>query len=174
MDTIELARYPGGNVAGEKTIVPELPAQFIEFFLNNTPLSAILSDFYKTPVLVDYTGVLGAFGNKKVERIKIRQLLLESVSDDEIAELFPGHIGEKETAQGIKKYREELEDIAVILYCCAECGDYACGGFTVSIGEVADTITWTFGTEGNLLVFQFDRQQYFSIFDQYRKGLREE
>ncbi|HQI46296.1 MAG TPA: hypothetical protein PLC59_09580 [Bacteroidales bacterium] len=149
------------------------PTEFYEFFINDKPLSGILTEFCKleNSLLDNWIGVLGSFPNKQPELIKIKRLLLEQITEKEIGDLFPLDLEKYYLDTGIDNYKEELADEEIIIYCCAECGDYDCGGFKIKVEKDKDTFVWTYNDEGRILQFHFDKKQYFNTFDTYRQTI---
>ena len=196
MDTIELKKYHRtGGLVDEKTTRPKdllnkikttfgnatltkdgltkRPTEFYEFFINDQPLSVILTEFCKLEysLLDNWVGVLGSFPNRQSELNTIKRLLLKQITEQEIREVFPKDLDKHYLDNGIENYKEELADEEIIIYGCAECGDYGCGGFKIKVDKQHDTVVWTYNDEGNILQFHFDKHQYFSTFDTYRHTL---
>lgn len=148
MDKLTLQKFTTTKGLGK----PE--RNFFEFAVNSQPLSTLLTSFYglKLPLLDNWIGVLGSFNNNDFERIKIKQLL------------------GKEIPPTYQLSIEELNDPEVILYCCAECGDYECGGFKVKVTKTLETFDWTFTNEQDQLVFSFNKYEYFDVLNQYCVG----
>ncbi len=67
----------------------------------------------------------------------------------------------------LSKYREELNDPEIIIYGCAECGDYDCGGITVNIDRTEISVIWLIKDENKDLKFEFEKNLYFSAFDKF-------
>lgn len=148
MDTLTLKKYHRrGN------------EDFIEFFINDVPLSKLLDQFYgqEKSILENWTGVLGSFRNPNAEKIKIKQLLGKEVTDKDIY---------------YDKTREELADPKIIIYCCGECGDYDCGGITIVIDRNETSVCWTIVDERGNLSFEFNKHAYFAVFDHYARSLK--
>ncbi|KAF5035974.1 hypothetical protein DSECCO2_579920 [anaerobic digester metagenome] len=196
MDTIELKKYyRTGGLVDEKTTSPKdllnkikttfgnatltkdgltkRPTEFYEFFINGRPLSAILKEFCKldNSILDNWVGVLGAFTNIQSELNTIKRLLLKQITEQEIREAFPKDLDKHYLDDGIENYNEELADEEILIYCCAECGDYGCGGYKVKVDASDDSIVWTYSDEGKILQFHFDKHQYFQTFDTYRQTI---
>jgi hypothetical protein len=142
---------------------------FLEFFVNGVPLSELVDKFFETKgsILDNWIGVLGSFKNYKAEIIKVKQLLGRSISDEEIREMYPSKWNDKEFQWYLEKTREELSDPEVIIYCCAECGDYDCGGLKAEIKNTEYTFVWAITGESKRLTLEFEKQQYFELFDKY-------
>lgn len=199
MDTLKLKKYsrPGSLVEGSinsrsKLVNSDRPLsgnttltskgivkskrEFLEFYVNDKPLSQMLDKFYeiKGSLLEDWIGILGWSVNKWVDIIKIKQLLGASITDKEIRAQYPENWDDREFEGYLDKHREELSDPEVIIYGCAECGDYDCGGISVKIDEKEDTFLWTFSSDNGHLIFEFDKYQYFNLFKQLIKKLEKE
>lgn len=196
MDTIELKKYHRtGGLVNEKTTRPKellnkikttfdnatlakdgltkRPTEFYEFFINDQPLSVILTEFCKleNSLLDNWVGVLGSFPNRQSELNTIKRLLLKQITEQEIREVFPKDLDKHYLDNGIENYKEELADEEIIIYGCAECGDYGCGGFKVKVDKTDDAFVWTFSDEEKILQFHFDKHQYFKTFDTYKQTI---
>ena len=147
MDTLELQSVTSLGDANNKVAI----AEYVEFFVNGTPLSDQINEIIKpkNPVLSNYTSVLGTMELTNFDRLKIQQLLSKKVGPKKLEELFPAeHFDQKVIAD------------KVLIYCCAECGDYKCGGFFVKISETPDTISWSLNHSGKNMEFTFNRSEY--------------
>lgn len=146
--------------------------QFLEYFINDKPLSELLDKFYnsKTSILENWIGALGS-ANPKSDIIKAKQLLGKKVSDKEIREVYPSSWTDDEFQWYLDKYKEELEDPEVLIYCCAECGDYDCGGIAVTISKTETSVVWTIKEASKVLTFEFDMYLYFDVFNKYLNQL---
>ncbi len=196
METIKLKKYHRkGGLVDEKTTRPKdllnkikttfgnttltkdglinRPTEFYEFFINDQPLSVILTEFCKleNSLLDNWIGVLGSFPNRKSELNTIKRLLLKPITEQDIRDVLPKDLNIHYLDNRIENYKEELADEEIIIYCCAECGDYGCGGFKVKVDKTDDTFVWTYCDEGKMLQFHFDKHQYFTTFDTYRQGI---
>lgn len=196
MDIIELRKYHrAGGLAGEQSARPEnlsnkikstlgnvtltkdglskRPTEFYEFFINGKPLSEILTAFCRLgdSLLDNWVGMLGSFPNKQSELNTIKRLLLKKITEQEIRDAFPKDLDKHDLENGIERYKEELADEEIIIYGCAECGDYDCGGFKIRVSKEENSIVWTYNNEGKILQFHFDKHQYFSTFDAYRQTI---
>jgi hypothetical protein len=152
LDTLELQSVTSLGDANNKVAI----AEYVEFFVNGTPLSDQINEIIKpkNPVLSNYTSVLGTMELTNFDRLKIQQLLSKKVGPKKLEELFPAeHFDQKVIA-------DELSLDKVLIYCCAECGDYKCGGFFVKISETPDTISWSLNHSGKNMEFTFDRSEY--------------
>ena len=150
MDILELRRY---SRTGGLDISCDRPAAergrwardvFVEFFINDVPLSRLLEDFYgqKECILDNWIGVLGSFGDAEAEKLIIKQLLGKEAAAPEL-----------------------------IIYCCGECGQPDCGGIKVRIDRNGGSVFWTVTDERGDLRFAFDKHQYFDVFDTYLRSL---
>ena len=111
--------------------------------------------------------------NLTAEIIKLKQLLGKIVSDNEIRKVFPASWTDNEFEHYLEKYRDELSNPEIIIYCCAECGDYACGGITISLDKTNSSIIWTISEEDKKLQFEFDKFLYFDILQKRIKHLED-
>ena len=137
--------------------------EFLEFFINDVPLTELLNEFYnpKGSVLDNWIGVLGWTTNLPAEIVKLKQLLGKKVTDNEIRMVFPASWTDNEFEYYLEKYRDELSNPEIIIYCCAECGDYDCGGITTSIHNTDNSVVWTITDNDKRLNFEFDKYFYF-------------
>ena len=158
MDVLLIKPYsrPQGSTDGK---------DFLEFFINDKPLSELLNTFYqsKRSILDNWIGVLGSSPNLQSEIIKLKQFLAKNITDKELRAAFPASFKESELGWYMDKYREELANPEVIIYCCVVCGDYDCGGLAVRIGREEDTVTWTIQEKDKSLVFKFNKYAYFDV-----------
>lgn len=147
--------------------------EFLDFFVNDKPLSELLDKFYETKgnVLDNWIGVLGSSVNKKTEIVKVKQLIGKTISDKEIRQAYPPEWSDNEFQWYLEKTREELADPEVIIYCCAECGDYDCGGIKAKIDRTDNTFVWTITEDDKRLTFEFDKYQYLDLFHKYLRQL---
>jgi hypothetical protein len=138
---------------------------FLEFFVNDESLSELLDRLYfeKESVLVNWIGVLGWMKNTPAEIVKLKQLMGMNISDKEIRRIFPDNWTDKEFENYLQQYRDELANPHVIIYCCAQCGDYDCGGITVLLKEDEQTIRWKMGEDGDGLEFTFAKHLYLEV-----------
>jgi len=163
------------NIHGNTTLTDKglikSEKQFLEYFINDKPLSELLDNFYnsKTTILDNWIGALGL--NTKTDIIKVKQLLKKDVSDKEIRQVFPSTWTDDEFRWHLEKYREELEDPEVLIYCCAECGDYDCGGIAVTIDKTDTSVIWTVKEGDKVLKFEFDKYLYFEVFNNYLRKI---
>ena len=86
------------------------------------------------------------------------------ISDKEIKDCYPSEWNEDKLQWYVEKARKELAEPEVIIYCCAECGDYDCGGIKVKIDKTDEAFLWTFTQEDRYLTFEFEKYQYFELF----------
>ena len=82
---------PKGNTTLTKKGSVKTDKDFLEFYINDKPLTELLDTFYnqKGSVLDNWIGVLGWTTNLQAEIIKIKQLLGKNVSDQEIRRVYP-------------------------------------------------------------------------------------
>ena len=156
---------PIGNISLTKSGSIKTDIEFLEFYINDTLLTELLNSFYnqKGSILDNWVGVLGWTTNLPAEIIKIKQLLGKNISDKEIRQVFPASWTDIEFKYYLDKYRDELANPEIIIYCCAECGDYDCGGIAVSIDKTDNSVIWKIIDKEKMLSFQFDKYQYFDI-----------
>jgi hypothetical protein len=166
-------RQPTDNTTLTDKGLAKSEREFLEFFINDKPLSELLDKFYETKgsILDNWIGVLGSFENKKTEILKVKQLIGKTISDKEIRQVYPSEWCDTEFQWYLEKTREELADPEVIIYCCAECGDYDCGGFKAKIAKTDNAFVWRITEEDKSLTFEFDKYQYFDLFDKYLRQL---
>jgi hypothetical protein len=147
--------------------------EFLEYFINDKPLSELLDQFYnsKTCILDNWIGALGSSINPKTDIIKVKQLLGKHVTDKEIRQVYPSSWTDKEFKLYLDKNREELENPEILIYCCAECGDYDCGGIAVTIDKTDTSVIWTIHDGNKTLKFEFDKHLYFDVFNRYLRQL---
>jgi hypothetical protein len=149
--------------------------QFLEYFINDHPLSELLDNFYnsKTTILENWVGALGSSINPMTDIIKVKQLLGKKVTDEEIRQVYPSSWTDQEFKWYLEKYREELENPEVLIYCCAECGDYDCGGIAVTIDRTDTCVIWTIkaSDSDNTLKLEFDKYLYFDVFNKYLRQI---
>jgi|GEM_PF-2488376 len=197
MDTIKLIKYPlttgleSGQTARPKDFLNKIKTicgnprltkadlnkrrtEFYEFFINDKPLSEILTAFCNldNSILDNWVGVLSSLSNKQYELNTISRLLLQQITEQEFLNVFPKDLEKYYLDSAIESYKEELADEEILIYCCAECGDYDCGGFKIKVEKEENTFVWTYNDEGKILQFHFDKQQYFNTFDTYRQTLK--
>jgi len=161
MDTLTLQTY--FHSANQK--------QFLEYFVNDKPLSTILKEFFQleTSILENWTGALGAI-NAQVDIVKIKQLLGIEVSDEEIKNVYPSCT--EEAFKGLlKAYREELANPVILIYCCPLCGDYYCGGIGITIDKTETLVRWIIYGETQKLLLEFDRAAYLAVFTTYLQSI---
>lgn len=154
--------------------VSKRPTEFYEFFINDRPLSTILTEFCNldNSLLDNWVGVLGAFSNRQSERITIKRLLLKQITEQDIKDLFPKDLDQY--FLDIGNYKQELSDEEIIIYGCAECGNYDCGGYKIKVDKEEDTVVWTYNDEERTLQFHFNKHQYFNTFDAYSQTIKNE
>lgn len=138
-------------------------ADYVEFFVNGVPLSDQINNAIKPkkPILSNYTSVLGTMELSNFDRLKIQQLLNKKVSQSELESLFPASQFDQ------KIIEDELALDKVLIYCCAECGDYKCGGYFVKISETPVAFLWHIEHSGKSLEFSFDKSEYLGELNAY-------
>jgi hypothetical protein len=166
-------KLPTGNTTLTDKGVEKSEREFLEFYINDTPLSELLDKFYgiKGSILDNWIGILGSFENHKSEIIRVKQLLGKTISDKEIRQTYPSEWSNDDFQWYLEMTRDELSDPEVIIYCCAECGNYDCGGIKARIDKSDNAFIWTFTEEDKQLVFSFNKYQYFDLFDKYLRQL---
>ncbi len=147
---------------------------FVEFYINDKSLSEIIDNYDKSSdsFLENYTGVLGGLNNPLSEAIKIKQLLGKKVSDVEIRALFSHSSAKDSIDYLVSLCYDELADPAIIIYGCAECGDYNCGGVKVTIEKEEDVVKWMVVDEPLMPVFTFNKHVYYEVFSSRLKKLQ--
>lgn len=160
MDTLTLQWF-------SRKKIDDQPERFLEFFINGRPLSELFSEFYqlRTSFLDNWTGVLGSFSNSHAEIITVKKLLGKTVSEKELKAVFPQNWTERELKWHLDKYKEELADPEIIIYCCPVCGDYDCGGIATRIAKTNETVIWTIIDDSKDLVFEFNKYAYCNAFN---------
>lgn len=192
MDTLRLQKYERRQLSNDNEITPlvnvsnnkvgfkrnnslndkeqdRYKREFIEFFINDTPLSELLNNFYnsKTSILDNWTGVLGK--NQKKDIVKIKQLLNKEITDKVIRQIYPTSWSDDEFKWYLDKYREELVNPEILIYCCKECGDIDCGGIPVIIQRTNSSVIWTIKDGKKELNFEFDKYSYFDVLNKHLK-----
>jgi hypothetical protein len=164
---------PAGNTTLTDQGLVKHEREFLEFFINDNPLSGLLDKVFTAQgsILDNWIGVLGSFENKQAEILKVKQLIGKPISDKEITQVYPREWSDSEFGWYLRKTREELTDSEIIIYCCAECGDYDCGGIKVKIDKTDNAFIWAITEEDKRITFEFDKYQYFELFDKYFKTL---
>jgi hypothetical protein len=166
-------KLPKGNSTLTNKCSIKTYREFLEFFINDVPLTELLNKFYnqKGSVLDNWIGVLGWTTNSQAEIIKLKQLLGKNINDNDIRKVFPASWTDNEFESNLEKYRDELSNPEIIIYCCAECGDYDCGGITVSINKTDSSVIWTIAEKDKTLSFEFDKYLYFDTLQKRIKHL---
>lgn len=162
-----------GNVSLTENGIEKSNLNFFEFYIDEIPLSRRLDEFYnnKLPLIDNWVGMLGAFENKEAEKVKIKQLLLKDIKKEDLSNVFPKTLDKRELENCIENYKEELADEEVIVYGCAECGDYQCGGYGVKIDKDNDCFIWKFKNDKETLQFKFNKYEYYEELDKYLKRI---
>ncbi len=181
MDTLILKRHfidqpvPMGDV-NKTDMQPQI--SFIEFFINDRPLSTLLDEFYASKhinTLKNNIGVLGSFGNLPIEIIKVKQLLgKRCIPEDfeEVRELLTRTIDKDRVNDIIDTIKDELSEPGTMVYCCAQCGDYLCGGVNVNILIDENYVKWAFGEEAEILEFVFNKYAYLETMKAYLNKIK--
>jgi hypothetical protein len=147
--------------------------EFLEFYVNDKPLSELIDELYytnKKSILNNWTGVFGT-NNPQAQLINVKQLLHKSVSDEEIRNLYT-NLSNDEFPHYLEKTREELANPEIVIYSCAECGDYDCGGVAITINKTDTSIIWTvLESEKQPLRFEFEQYEYYNVLGIYYKQL---
>lgn len=152
MDTLELRAVSRLNVNPEEVVIPD----YVEFYINGEPLSDLINEQTEpsSPVFSKYTSVLGTMELTNFDRLKIRQLQGQRVTKADLEELFPAsHFDQKPIF-------DELKLPEILIYCCAECADYKCGGYFIKLQEEPEKVRWTITTDAKKLQFTFDKKAY--------------
>jgi hypothetical protein len=55
----------------------------------------------------------------------------------------------------------------ILVYCCAECADYKCGGYAIQLEQGPDTIGWKLKSGDKKLQFTFSKKEYISELNGY-------
>ncbi len=177
MDILTLGEYyyqRGGN-----SQVVKASRQFIEFYINDKPLSELLNSFYKfkeKSILDNSVGVLGSFSNVALEIVKLNQLIGKEFTEadlKQVRESFPIGLDANSIEHCLDGIREEIANPEILIYCCAECGDYLCGGVTVNVKIDDDYVTWIFTNESQKLTFQFNKYSYYNTLKKHMQKIRE-
>lgn len=158
MDTLTLK--PFNTTVGNRT------HSFVEFYINDTSLCQLIDSRDKTNpgLLASYTGVLGSsMYNRAAELIKLRQLMRMEVTGEQIRKALPDTFTPEDIEELVLQYQEELADPEVIIYGCAECGDYNCGGIKIKIDIQETVVTWSVCDMPVPLIFTFDLYQYYHL-----------
>lgn len=163
MDTLEL-KYVSLLDENHKSVAI---ADYVEFFVNGKALSEIINEKCqpKNPLLKNFTSTLGTMELTNFDRLKVRQLLVEKIDQSDIEKLFPSSRFDQ------KIIFDELALPEILLYCCAECADYKCGGVFVKINSSANSIDWTVNFNQQKLNFSFDKKLYQEEFADYIQEL---
>lgn len=166
-------KLPKGNTTLTNKGLIKSEREFLEFFINDVPLTELLNKFYnqKGSILDNWVGVLGWTTNLQAEVVKLKQLLGKNISDKDIRQVYPAAWTDKEFENYLDRYREELSNPEILIYCCAECGDYYCGGISILIDKTDNSIIWTITENEKRLSFEFDKYIYFETLQRRLKHL---
>jgi hypothetical protein len=180
MDTLTLRKYSrseylGAALAGGQSTHGKANGRdaFVEFFVNEVPLSNLIDvgNKEKMSILENWTGVLGAFNSPGAEMIKVKQLLNKKLTAKDIRNALPPDLSQDEIGWHEDQLRDELADPRIIIYCCAECGDFDCGGVRITIDKNETSVFWTLLEMPIELRFEFDKHQYYAVFERYLDSL---
>ena len=174
MDTLSLKKYQrSGTGVGKHNQAVRPRPPFMEFFINDTPLSKLLDDFYqsKETILDNWIGVLGTTLYPKLDLIKVKHFLGKTVTDKEISQALLPPFPKDQREYQMHLIREELEDPEILIYCCAECGSRDCGGIAVTIRRLEDRVIWLIREDMRELRFTFNKHQYYTVFEHYMEKL---
>jgi hypothetical protein len=144
--------------------------EYVEFIVNEEPLSELLNQHfgYKPPLLAKFTSTLGTMELVSSDQLKIEQLLGHTITEKELEKFFPAkHFDQKPIL-------EELAHDKVLIYCCAECGDYKCSGIFARITKGPGSYTWLFEDNGKQLTFEFEKEAYEQVLKHYLDYLKPE
>jgi len=167
-----------GDVVTSKSGFFQTRREFMEFFINDQPLSDLLTTFlaYRDSLLKSWVGVLGSFPDKQPELYTLKRLLLEPLTEQTIRPALRQDLEKEHFEDYSKWYKENFSNDLILIYCCHECGSVDCGGIGVKVDQKNDTIIWTFfenekrRTKGKTLQFHFDKRQYYGVFNKYRQA----
>lgn len=150
----------------------KIDREFLEYFINDTPLSELLDKFYnsKTSILDNWIGALGS-ANTKADVIKVNRLLGKPVTEKEIRKLYPPGWSDSEFQRYLEKETEELKSPEILVYICAHCGDYDCNGIALTIERTDTSTIWIIKNGDSRLSFEFDKHLYFEAFNKYLKQI---
>ncbi|OQP45404.1 hypothetical protein A4H97_32565 [Niastella yeongjuensis] len=165
MDRLTLKKYHKSPFKEHK--------EFLEFYINDKPLSEQIDALYysnKKSILDNWTGVLGT-NKHHAEIVKVKQLLSKPVSDKEIRAIY-AKLSDADFPYYLERTREELANPEIIVYCCAECGDYDCGGVAITIDKTDQSVIWTvLESEKQPLRFEFEKYSYYDVLGVYLNQL---
>lgn len=151
---------------------------FIEFYINDQPLSSLLDKYYASNhfnTLKNNIGVFGSFSNTPLEIVKVKQLTgrkFDAVDFEELKKGLACKFNEEITLDLIDRVKDELSEPDILIYCCAQCGDYLCGGVWVKIQFDEHNVKWTFGGEDNSHDFVFDKFMYLATLKSYLNKIK--
>lgn len=122
---------------------------FWEFYIDNVALHQYIQEKFKLNVLDIFIGLLGAFDAPNADRLMLKQLLQEPITDEEIVKAYY-----LETKEHIADYHEQLDQ--VLVYGCSMCGDEGCGGIALKVHKTDEKYLWDI--DG--LFFSFEAKAY--------------
>lgn len=165
MDTLTFQAVSLLNYDPAKIAIPD----YVDFCINGQPLADIIdeSGALDAPLLSKFTSVLGTMEETNFDRLKILQLKGEAISKNALEALFPAAQFDQ------RPIWDELKLKKVLLYCCAECGDYKCGGYFVSIKIDQSMVEWNLDVNGKMFQFRFDKSHYMTELDNYLNNVDE-
>jgi hypothetical protein len=127
---------------------------FWEFYIDDVALHQYIQKKFRIEVLNSLIGSLGAFNAPDTDRLTLKQLLQQPITDAEIATAY--HL---ENEGQIAYYREDLRK--VLVYICSACGDEGCGGITLEVQKTDDKYLWNI--DG--LFFSFEAKAYKEVLE---------
>lgn len=161
MDQLQLESI--SSTKNTQVAVPD----YVEFIINGEPLSEIINRETKPEhrVLSKYTSVLGTMEFTNSDRLKVMQLSGKKITAAELEKIFPAkHFDHKPIL-------EELNLDKILIYCCAECGDYKCGGYYIQLQETTDSIIWNLIGLTKNIQFRFSKAEYMEVLSEYLDSL---
>lgn len=127
---------------------------FWEFYIDDVALHQYIQKKFGLDVLDSFIGLLGAFNAPDADRLMLKQLLQQPITDAEITTAH--HLKNEEK---IAYYREELKQ--VLVYGCSACGDEGCGGITLEVQKTDDKYFWNIDS----LFFRFEAKAYQKVLE---------
>jgi len=159
MDKLELRSVSVLNADSKQVAIPD----YVEFYINDKPLSELINKTFKPEdaVLSKFTSVLGTMELTNFDRLKVKQLLGNKITKADVNTLFPTpHFDQAPIF-------DELKLPEILVYCCAECADYKCGGYSIQLQPGPDTIGWKLVSGDQKLEFTFSKKEYISELSGY-------
>ena len=99
----------------------------------------------------------------------------KSIVEADFAEMrnqFGIKLDETTISDIIDSIKDELAEPGILIYCCAQCGDYLCGGVKVNMVIDEHYVKWTFGEKEEKLVFAFDKYAYLDTLKAYQSKIK--